>query len=122
MNLRNVALLIFLICFSFQLETNSFSSNDENEQIKKQEKIEDNNETYTSKDFLLSFLVLSNIKIFKIFFILVLCIFNCIISSLKITLLENDELKLELKSISGDNTEKENISMIFEIMSNNNKY
>ena len=65
MNLRNVALLIFLICFSFQLETNSFSSNDENEQIKKQEKIEDNNETYTSKDFLLSFLVLS--KLYKNF-------------------------------------------------------
>jgi len=37
-------------------------------------------------------------------------------------LLENDELKLELKSISGDNIEKENISVIFEIMSNNNKY
>ena len=37
-------------------------------------------------------------------------------------MLENDELKLELKSISGDNTEKENISVIFEIMSNNNKY
>ena len=31
-------------------------------------------------------------------------------------------MKLELKSISGDNTEKENISIIFEIMSNNNKY
>lgn len=29
---------------------------------------------------------------------------------------------MELKSISGDNQEKENISMIFEIMSNNNKY
>ena len=37
-------------------------------------------------------------------------------------MLENDELKLELKSISGDNIEKENISVIFEIMSNNNKY
>jgi len=37
-------------------------------------------------------------------------------------LLENDELKLELKSISGDNIEKENISVIFEIMSSNNKY
>lgn len=37
-------------------------------------------------------------------------------------MLENDELKLELKSISGDNIEKENISVIFEIMSSNNKY
>ena len=36
--------------------------------------------------------------------------------------MENDELKLELKSISGDNSEKESISLIFEIMSNNNKY
>ena len=51
-----------------------------------------------------------------------MCIFICLISSLRITLLENDELKLELKSISGDNTEKENILVIFEIMSNNNRY
>ena len=49
-------------------------------------------------------------------------IFACIISSLRITLLENDELKLELKSISGDSSEKENISIIFEIMSNHNRY
>ena len=51
-----------------------------------------------------------------------MCIFACIISSLRITLLENDELKLELKSISGDSSEKENISIIFEIMSNHNRY
>ena len=65
MNLRNVALLIFLICFSFQLEINSFSSYDENEQIKKQEKIEDNNEIYTIQDFLISILVIS--KLYKNF-------------------------------------------------------
>ena len=67
MNLRNVALLIFLICFSFQTETNSFSSNDENDQIKEQEKIEDNNETGTIQDFLVSSLVLS--KLFQNFLI-----------------------------------------------------
>ena len=51
-----------------------------------------------------------------------LCSFVTFISSIKLTLLESDELKLELKSISGDNTEKENISFIFELMSNSNKY
>ena len=123
MNLRNVALLIFLVGFSFQSETYSFSSKDEIEQIKEQKKVEDNNETNNDYEFFISLIVISNyIKIFFNFYYLVLCIFTCIISSIRITLLENDELKLELKSISGDNTEKENISMIFEIMSNNNKY
>ena len=76
MNLRNVALLIFLICFSFQSETNSFSSLDENEQIKEQEKIEDNNDNYTIQDFLISLLVLS--KLYKNFLYFFYCSPMCI--------------------------------------------
>ena len=41
---------------------------------------------------------------------------------MKITLLESDELKLELKSLSGTPSEKENISIIFNMISPNNKY
>lgn len=44
------------------------------------------------------------------------------LSSIKITLLESDELKLELKSLSGTPSEKENISIIFNMLSNNKKY
>ena len=41
---------------------------------------------------------------------------------MKITLLESDELKLELKSLSGTPSEKENIAIIFNLLSHNNKY
>ena len=41
---------------------------------------------------------------------------------MKITLLESDELKLELKSLSGTPNEKENISIILNMLSHNNKY
>ena len=60
MNLRNVALLIFLIGFSFQSETYSFSSKDEIEQIKEQKKVEDNNETNNDYEFFISLIVISN--------------------------------------------------------------
>jgi hypothetical protein len=60
MNLRNVALLIFLVGFSFQSETYSFSSKDEIEQIKEQKKVEDNNETNNDYEFFISLIVISN--------------------------------------------------------------
>ena len=60
MNLRNVALLIFLVSFSFQSETYSFSSKDEIEQIKEQKKVEDNNETNNDYEFFISLIVISN--------------------------------------------------------------
>ena len=60
MNLRNVALLIFLVVFSFQSETYSFSSKDEIEQIKEQKKVEDNNETNNDYEFFISLIVISN--------------------------------------------------------------
>ena len=41
---------------------------------------------------------------------------------MKITLLESDELKLELKSLSGTPNEKENISIILNMLSHSNKY
>lgn len=63
MNIRNVALLIFLVCFSFQSEIYAFSSNDENEQIKEQKKIEEKSFN-NIESFLISLLVLSNYMIF----------------------------------------------------------
>ena len=60
MNLRNVALLIFLVGFSFQSETYCFSSKDEIEQIKEQKKVQDNNETNNDYEFFISLIVISN--------------------------------------------------------------
>ncbi len=59
MNLRNVALLIFLIQISFQSETSSLSSNDDYEQMGKKQINEVNNNN-DALNFLISLFVISN--------------------------------------------------------------
>ena len=79
MNLRNVALLIFLIAFSFQSETSSFTSNDDYEQMEKKHtnEISNNNDVL---NFVISLVVISNYIIlffnFHYFSPMLICLYN----------------------------------------------
>ena len=63
MNLRNVALLIFLVVFSYQSETNFLSSTiDDNKQIEEKNQINDDSDSNNNEafNFLVFLIIISN--------------------------------------------------------------